>query len=67
MKNTSELLLKIMRILAWFVFVALLIKAGANPNLKDRFGSTSLFEAVKSGHDEVAQFIFDSKGEWLRI
>lgn len=29
MKNTSELLLKIMRILAWFVFVALLIKAGA--------------------------------------
>lgn len=42
--------------------VAVLLDAGANVNLKDRWGATPLDEAVKAGHDDICALLIARGG-----
>ena len=40
--------------------VSYLLAQGADPMVKDNFGNTAMFEAVREGHDECVRLLLDA-------
>jgi len=45
--------------------VKCLLEAGAEPNDMDAFGITSMYEAVRMGHDEVIETLREHDATWV--